>query len=119
MFQKKAGDKSSTTMGQFGKYFDFVPGEKSTRFIDVIKKIKPLESQAFEQAANPESNINTKNKRHKTDLPASMRRQIDSEVHSEASKILSKVAQKKQPGTYAEPKLFSYRDHNSRDEPEK
>ena len=63
MFRKKQTDQkeSRTTMGQFGKYFDFVPGEKSTKFIDVIKKIKPIDVQSF--ADETESNINTKNKR--------------------------------------------------------
>ena len=45
--QKGGAAGSSSTVGQFGKYFDFMPGQKSTKFIDVIKKIKPIESEKF------------------------------------------------------------------------
>lgn len=79
-------------MGQFGKYFDFLPGEKSTKFIDVIKKIKPIDVQSF--AEEPESNINTKNKRMKLDLPAKDRRLKNDKVIAHASKILSKIGSK-------------------------
>lgn len=90
MFRKKkqsdqaSTQKASTTVGTFGKYFDFVPGEKSTKFIDVIKKIKPIEVECF---AGEESNLNTKNKRQKmTDiLPAKDRRKKNQDVLAQAS----------------------------------
>ena len=88
-------------MGQFGKYFDFVPGEKSTKFIDVIKKIKPIDIHTFDSTL-PESNINTKNKRLKIDLPAKDQRMKNENVMAHASKILAKLSSKSHSTTLSE-----------------
>ena len=56
------------TMGTFGKYFDFLPGEKSTKFIDCIKQIKPVQPKAFGSARNSEAPSNGNSQ---ADLPVS------------------------------------------------
>ena len=59
--------------------------------MDVIKKIKPMEAIGF--TAEHESNINTKNKRQKIDLPIKDKRKRDEVNIARASKILEKVNQ--------------------------
>ena len=58
--------------------------------MDVIKKIKPMEAIGFTEH---ESNVNTKNKRQKIDLPIKDKRKRDEDNIARASKILEKVNQ--------------------------
>ena len=59
--QNRQKSAQSSTIGSFGKFFDFLPGERSTRFIDVIKQVKPVEVRAFGlEASEVTTNINTK-----------------------------------------------------------
>ena len=67
--------------------------------MDVIKKIKPIQDSndftdsTVKQTENQQetSNINTKNKRMKIDLPKFDKNQKNTETIAKASKILQKV----------------------------
>lgn len=79
-----------------------MPGEKSTRFIDVIKNIKPVEVvKNFEAdgADSPEmrtTNLNTKGKRIKLSQPLALKRERDASVSKKADEILQKASSKSQ-----------------------